>query len=354
MSESISSGDIGVVVIGRNEGERLRDCLTSLLHADRPIVYVDSGSTDGSMAMAAAMGADAISLSTAAAFTAARARNAGFQQLMAIAPHVRFVQFVDGDCTVNPTWLTAARATFDRMPSAAAVCGRRRERYPAASIYNRLCDLEWNTPIGEATECGGDAMMRVAAFTVVGGFNDTMIAGEEPELCVRLRLAGSTIHRIDAEMTLHDAAMTRFGQWWNRNVRAGHAFAEGSSLHGSSSLRHWVKQTRSNWIWGMIIPLVAIALAVPTRGISAAIWLAMLVALMSKIFLNGIRRGQTLPDAALVAPFCVIGKIPQAIGQARFVAGRWLGRRSGLIEYKVGSPGVSQIGAGEVEGIGAS
>jgi len=151
------------------------------------------------------------------------------------------------------------------------VCGRRRERHPEASIYNRLCDFEWDTPIGQADACGGDALMRVEAVKAVGGYDDSLIAGEEPDLCLRMRRLDWRVLRIDAEMTVHDAALTRFGQWWKRNVRAGHAYAEGAALHGRRAERHWVRETRSNWFWGACVPAVAVGSAPVTAGLSLAL-----------------------------------------------------------------------------------
>lgn len=224
---------LGVVVIGRNEGERLRLCLDSVRHLASLIVYVDSGSTDHSRSMAARMGASVIELDLSSPFTAARARNQGAFHLLEQRPAIEYVLFVDGDCEVVPGWPEAGTRFLRDHPGCAVVCGRRRERFPRQTIYNRLCDQEWDTPIGETRQCGGDAMMRAHAFTSVNGYRDAMIAGEEPELCVRLRQKGWSIHRLDHEMTLHDAAITRFGQWWKRSMRAGHAYAEGAWLHGS-------------------------------------------------------------------------------------------------------------------------
>lgn len=334
MDATVQPQAVGVIVIGRNEGERLRRCLVSVVSPGRSIVYVDSGSTDGSVALAQSMGVEVVELQIGKGFTAARARNAGFDRLMQISSQIAYVQFVDGDCEVASGWLSHAARTLAEQSDLAVVCGRRRERFPDASIYNRLCDLEWDTRPGEATECGGDAMMRVIAFRAVGGFDSKLIAGEEPELCVRLRAAGWKILRLDTEMTLHDAAMTRFGQWWNRNRRAGHAFAEGSALHGQSPARHWVRQARSNDIWGAALPLAAIAFAWPTRGLSIAVAIALYILLTARIFVSGHRNKRAASDAAVFAFFCTFGKFPQVLGQFQYRAGARFGQHAGLIEYK--------------------
>ena len=223
--------NFGVVAIGRNEGERLRWCLKSV-PAGIAVVYVDSGSTDGSAQWARDRGTDVIELDMNVAFTAARARNAGFRRLKELAPGLLYVQFVDGDCKLEENWLDHAASFLKSHDNVGVVCGRRRERFPEKSVYNWLCDREWERPTGEVQACGGDAMMRISAFEAVGGYRDDLIAGEEPELCVRLRGAGWRIFQLERPMTLHDAAMTRIGQWWRRNQRSGYAFAQGAYLHG--------------------------------------------------------------------------------------------------------------------------
>lgn len=323
---------IGLVAIGRNEGDRLRRCLESVVQRVSQVVYVDSGSTDQSVAMARSLGVEVVELDLTLPFTAARARNAGFARLLELNPDIDYVQFVDGDCEVVAGWLEQAQQVLETQPEGVVVCGRRRERFPAATVYNRLCDLEWDTPVGEAKACGGDAMMRVAALQAVNGYNPTLIAGEEPELCVRLRQNGGKILRIDADMTLHDAQMTRFQQWWQRSVRAGYAYAEGAALHGAPPERHWVKETRSIRLWGLIIPAIILLGAVPTSG-----WSLLLLAgypLMTyRIYQYAHRSGRSPADAWLFAGACMVAKLPQAQGQVRFYWGKLFKRPSRLIEY---------------------
>jgi glycosyltransferase involved in cell wall biosynthesis len=199
--------NIGVVVIGRNEGERLRKCLASVARQTGKVVYVDSGSTDNSVEIAESLGAVVVNLDMMRPFTAARARNEGFMRLREAAPDLAYVQFVDGDCEILPGWLEEAALFLDEHPDVAAVCGRLRERFPERSVYNMLCDIEWNTPVGEAKACGGNAMLRADALSQAGKYREDLIAGEEPELCVRLRASGWKIWRLAAEMALHDADM---------------------------------------------------------------------------------------------------------------------------------------------------
>ncbi len=324
---------IGVVVIGRNEGQRLRQCLLSVIEKVSHIIYVDSGSTDGSVEMAKSLGVEVVELDLSIPFTAARARNEGFAHLLQTNPQIEFVQFVDGDCEVVKGWLEQAQSVLAAQANLAIVCGRLRERFPEQSIYNRLCDIEWDTPVGETKACGGIAMMRVKAFQQVEGFNPTLIAGEEPELCVRVRQQGWKILRLNAEMVLHDAQMNRFSQWWRRSLRAGHAYAEGSWLHGRSPERHWVKESQSIWFWGLIFPLLTLGSIWLTRGWS----LVLLVGypLMTyKIYRYIQQRGYSSKDSVLYAIACMLGKFPQAQGQIQFYFGRLRGKSRTLVEYK--------------------
>ncbi len=311
---------VDAVVIGRNEGARLIACLAALQGQVRRVIYVDSGSQDGSCAAARKAGAEVVELDMAQPFTAARARNAGLARLRGDG----FVQLLDGDCTVDPGWIPAAAAFLETHPKVAVVCGRRRERHPEATVYNHLCDLEWDTPAGAAKACGGDALMRRDALAQVGGFRDDLIAGEEPELCLRLRRKGWDVWRLDAEMTLHDADIRQFSQWWKRSRRAGHAFAEGAHLHGAPPDRHWVRETRRALFWGPGLPVATLVLMLFSP------WAALLLLIYpAQVLRLAIRSG----DGA-VALFTVLGKFPEAQGVLQFHLGRLLRRKSRIVEYK--------------------
>jgi glycosyltransferase involved in cell wall biosynthesis len=316
---------VGAVIIGRNEGERLRACLGSVLPFVQQAVYVDSGSTDGSVEMARSMGADVLALNMNMPFTAARARNDGFQRLQSLDSKIRFVQFIDGDCELIAGWMEGALQHIESYSDVAVVCGRRRERYPERSIYNRMCDLEWDTPVGDALSCGGDALFCSDALIQAGGFRDSLIAGEEPELCLRLRRLGWRIHRVRQEMTTHDAAITRWTQWWRRTVRGGHAFAEGAWLHGAAPERHWVRHTARAVVWGVVLPMLIVlsVLAFSHWG-----WLVVLLYPMQWLRLAIRDRSPRM------AFYAVLGKFAEAQGVLKFCFSKLLGHTSRLIEYK--------------------
>jgi GT2 family glycosyltransferase len=280
-----------------------------------------------------------VELDMSTPFTAARARNAGVARLIEmVGDGVEFVQVIDGDCELARDFIEAALDAMEAYPRAAVVCGRRRERNRGASIYNALCDMEWDTPIGEAEACGGDALLRLAALREVGGYDDRVIAGEEPELCLRLRRRGWSVRRIDREMTLHDAALTRFSEWWKRAVRAGHAYAELFVMH-----RYWGREVRSVVVYALVVPALALGLSRLTLGLSLGLF-ATHGLLYFRVRRHRLVKGDSPGDAALYARFCVIAKYAHLLGLARYATNRILGRRPKIIEYK--SPSQSAQGGG--------
>lgn len=328
---------IGIVAIGRNEGDRLICCLNSLraqLQPDVPIVYVDSGSTDGSREAATERGVEVVQLDLSIPFTAARARNSGFYHLRQHYPEVEYVQFVDGDCEVVTGWIEAAAATLDQETQVVAVCGWRRERYPEQSAYNRICDVEWHSGnVGDTQSFGGDVMIRAAALATVGGYDNGVIAAEDDELSVRLRQAGGVIRRINQDSTIHDANMHQLSQWWQRAKRCGYAYAQVSHMHGAPPERKFVKEVRRTWLWGVTVPLLSLMAAWPTHGLSLLL-LARYPVTAFKVMLGSHRQGFTWADSLAWGTSCGISVIPEASGLIKFQLDRLQNRQAQIIEYK--------------------
>jgi glycosyltransferase involved in cell wall biosynthesis len=326
--------DVSIVVIGRNEGLRLVKCFDSIERIrlegfSIELIYVDSGSTDGSQKVATDRGAQVISLPQRP-FTAARARNAGWR--IARAP---VILFLDGDTILQDGFVTAGISHFADA-SIAVVWGHRREVNPNDSVYNRVLDLDWVHPTGFTNVCGGDALMRRSALLEVGGYDDTLIAGEEPELCQRLGKKGYRILHIDRLMTLHDLAITAFSQYWRRSFRTGYAFAEVSSRGLPEEF--WRKESRYN------LRRCGIYSAVLLTCLVASIWTASVlpmilvvggfVALALRTALRSPRRSPSLLTCLLYGIHSHIQHFPICFGQLKFFLFHRLDQPAQLIEYK--------------------
>ena len=315
------TAELGAVVIGRNEGERLKRCLASLASL-YPVVYVDSGSTDDSVQWAKNNGAAVVELDSDTPFTAARARNAGFRQIQQIAPQGEYIQFLDGDCEMKDSWPQTACSFLRSHPDVAAVCGGLRERNPDKTIYNWLCAVEWNQPVGEVRAFGGNVAIRVSALKNVDGYRDEVIAAEEDELCVRLRAVGWRIWRLTQEMALHDADMTSFAQWWRRSKRCGYAYAVGSYLHGASAERHFVWESRRALIWGIWLPLACLSATIIAWPLGMLTWVVYPLQGMRQI----VRTHGSLHRRATIAFYQGLARFPEALGQLAFARDRLYGR----------------------------
>jgi serine acetyltransferase/GT2 family glycosyltransferase len=335
---------VGLVVIGRNEGQRLKDCLRSLEGQGTPLVYVDSGSTDGSRDTARSLGADVVELDMSRPFSMARARNAGFQRILELDPDTKYVHFFDGDCSVVPGWVQKARDYALQNPGVAAVCGRRREKFPDSSIYNAMADREWDGPAGPTSSVGGDALFLAEALSSVGGFNRELIAGEEPELCFRLARKGWKVHRIADDMTLHDAGISRFSQWWKRMVRGGYGsldvYRRCKALGGERDVpfRSMVQSARL-WTlgWGAALLVLAFVLSW-AWGLKGAFWAllpaALIVAVQSVRIALRDRSSRPMTSRLAFGVLTMVGKWAQVCGHLKYFLDRLSGRKAMLIEYK--------------------
>jgi glycosyltransferase involved in cell wall biosynthesis len=330
---------ISVVVIGRNEGERLVRCLASVAAvsnagADLEMIYVDSGSTDDSVANARRAGA-VIRTVQPIRPCAAVGRNAGLE-----AARGRFVLFLDGDTILHPDFARRALA-HAADPSVAVVWGHRRELRPQDSIYNRVLDLDWVFPTGETAYCGGDALMRREVLAQVGGFDETLIAGEEPELCRRIRGAGCRILHIDAPMTGHDLAIRKFSQYWRRAFRSGHAYAELATRFAHTADPLWRAEAARSALHGGAVLALPLAAMAGAAAFSSAVPVALLGAAVAAVVARSAVRARwkdpSLATRLAYATHSHLQQLPILAGQMAFHLDRLRGRRRALIDYKEGT-----------------
>jgi len=316
---------LSVVVIGRNEGKRLVRCLESVmamrLEGGFEVIYVDSGSSDDSIARARAMGARVLEVASERP-TAALGRNTGLAAVTS-----PFVFFLDGDTILSPEFAAKALARLEAEPQLAVVCGHRRETAPEKSIYNRVLDLDWQFPPGEARYCGGDAIMRTAVLAEVGAFRVDLIAGEEPELCHRIRRAGYHIRHLDLAMTGHDLNITSFRAYWLRCFRAGHGYAEVAARTGGETFGRESRRNLIQTIGYLVVPLLLVWLLQWWGLVVAGIGALLVIA---RTAWRARRRGAGLWTTLAYAVHSHICQFPIWFGQIRYL------RRKGgrLIEYK--------------------
>ena len=313
---------IDLVLIGRNEGERLIRALDAVSDHRGQIIYVDSGSTDNSVAEAEARGAKVVNLDMSIPFTAARARNAGFEALDA----PQFVQFIDGDCAIVDGWLDQAAAYMHANPKLGIVTGWRAEIFPDASIYNYLAEFEWHQPEGDIEACGGDMFVRAEAFAEVGGFNPAIIASEDFDFCLRVGQAGWGLERLPENMTSHDLDMHSFKQWWQRAVRAGHGYAEVGLMHPPFYRSELLRMV----FWAVGVPILALIALPWTFLLACALYFASFYRSRQRYIAADVDQ----PKATKLAALLVVSKFPNLIGAVRYGWRVLRGNKMELIEYK--------------------
>ncbi len=326
------------MVIGRNEGLRLARCLESIRlirgfdGESIQIIYVDSASKDGSPELASTYGAEVI-IVHAERPTAALGRNAGWRVAKS-----EFVLFLDGDTVLHPDFVKAASEPMLQDASIVAVWGHRREIHPEVSIYNRILDLDWVYAPGIAEFCGGDVLMRRRALEQVGGYDNELIAGEEPEMCRRMRARGYRILHIDHPMTGHDLQMTRLSQYWKRATRAGHAFAEISRRFRDSDDPAWETDRKRNLLrgifWAASLAIALIVSALRFTLLPLALWSALLIALSLRSAWKSRWKSHDVVTLLLYGVHSHLQQIPICIGQLRYALDQRRGNRRALIEYK--------------------
>jgi cellulose synthase/poly-beta-1,6-N-acetylglucosamine synthase-like glycosyltransferase len=330
---------LSIVIIGRNEGARLERCLESVASArgfrDRAeIIYVDSASSDGSPERARALHAEVIVLD-GQKLTAARGRNEGWRR--ARAP---YILFLDGDTILDADFPRLAMNALALDERIAAVWGHRREIHTERSIYNRVLDLDWIYAPGDTEFCGGDVLMRRRALEEVEGYDSTLIAGEEPELCRRLRHRGYRILHIDAPMTGHDLDMNRFGQYWKRALRAGHAYAEMSLRFRDTPDPMWFQESRNNIVRGVfwIASFLLCALSLGFSRVPLALWLVLVAVLSCRSAWKAQWKAPGRTTLLLLyGVHSQLQQVPIFVGQLLFNRHRKAGGQRALIEYKQGS-----------------
>ncbi len=312
--------NLGIVLIGRNERAHLKRAIDSLPLGINSVIYVDSGSADGSAEYIEAQHFPVHRLSSDKPFSAARARQEGFEILLTRFPYVEWVQFIDGDCALCEGWVESALEYLKNNPRVGVVCGMLEETAPYTSIFNRMNSLHWKTAqIGDITACGGIFMTHKAIFSSVGGFNTRLLTGEEAEFCGRVRAMEFKVVRLNKKMAQHDSALVTFSAWWRRAVWGGRGDAQRIDLIGKNSGIPEFRKYKSSLLWAFWVPLLSI-----TGAILSTIWTIALILpitgigtyllILFKIMHDRKSLGDEVGDALLYSALCILRKFPYLFG----------------------------------------
>ena len=192
---------ISVIVIGKNEGSQLDTCLTHAKRALRmlsyELIYVDSRSTDDSVAIAKAHGARCFMLEDAHT-TAGLGRYVGTQ-----AARGEYLLFLDGDMQLQPGFVDHAMMKMAENGYDGA-SGIREDHYMKNGALLSTnenyfgCIHERIVP-----EFGGAIFLKADALKACGSWSPDTIACEEAELHARLIAAGSKIVELPVPMIIH-------------------------------------------------------------------------------------------------------------------------------------------------------
>ncbi len=248
---------VSVVIPVRNAACTLPACLAALERLDPApleILLVDNGSTDGSLPLVQAFAWKHLSTKTQILEVprrgAAAARNAGIQ----IAKG-DLIAFMDSDCAPDPHWLRHLTDPFSD-PTVGAVAGRVVGAIQASTVelFSALYTLQspnrpsrWKqwTPWGGGYHTANLAVRR-AMLQEVGGFDESMMTGEDHDLCARLYERGAEIAFVSAARVAHYHRTTLAGM-----LRQAFGFGQG---HADLLRRHtarglWVDLPRHPVFW---------------------------------------------------------------------------------------------------------
>lgn len=189
--------NISVVIPVCNARETVGKCLTSLKAQDRDdfeVIIVDDGSTDGTAEVCESY--PDVRVFRLNQGGPSRARNRGVAMSRGA-----LVAFTDGDCVVEPNWLTELEKGFT-SPEVAGVGGD--QKSPADETETGRLIQDFLKTIGFMTDYiktdetmketyhnpSCNSMHRKSVLVEVGGFDERLWPGEDVDMDVRIRRRG--------------------------------------------------------------------------------------------------------------------------------------------------------------------
>lgn len=212
---------VAVVVPARNESAFIDKCLAALIAQSYPsnllsVTVVDNESIDDTHAIATARGIRVVSIGNV---LVGEVRNFG-----ARLSHSDVIAFVDADCVVGCDWVRAAVDAL-RDPVVGAVGGDCLSNSAGTWVETAWKDTSPSQAARVSALPGASMAFRRTTFESVGGFNGNLSAGEDDDICARVRSQKLEIVAIPACQSVHLGYPRTLG-----------AVAKRQIWHGSSQL----------------------------------------------------------------------------------------------------------------------
>ena len=232
-----STTSVSVVIVTRNERERVRGCIESVLTlcegVDSEVILVDSNSSDGTVEVATEYPITVLQIPTDDLSTPGAGRQVGFRHASG-----DLVLFVDGDIHVSDGWLEGAIRTVEQSPDVAGVDGVLAESEADGDSSEEKESSTRETDRAEGDPERVDHLLGVAlydadALEAVGGFDPWLDAMEDIDLGYRLRRAGYRLLRLPAVVGSHPKSVG-YGEI-RRRWQSGYMYGIGQGLRKSST-----------------------------------------------------------------------------------------------------------------------
>jgi glycosyltransferase involved in cell wall biosynthesis len=186
--------NVTVVIIGKNEALHLRRTFASVCKVAKNIIFVDSDSIDNSIDIAKEFNIPVILKVKASYGTAALSRSIG-----ATFAKTEYIQFLDGDETIEESWLPKAIPFLEKNHEIGGVHGFKKVFKENDKDFYILSDgKDW-----EPDYLQGAFLIKRAVYEASGGMETRIFGEEERDLYLRVKSKGFKLMHKNELMASH-------------------------------------------------------------------------------------------------------------------------------------------------------
>lgn len=276
------------------------------------IIVVDNGSTDGSWEWINRELADVAIIERYPGYTVGALRNAGSGRATG-----KLLAFIDADCVVPPDYIERAYRVLERTGAAGTGCryDLPQESHWIERTWHALHERGKDGPAKYINS--GNLVLSAAAFHAVGGFDETLITGEDAELGQRLSRAGYQLFESREVPSVHLGNPKAIGHFFRK--QRWHALG----MFGTVDLRSIDRPTVMTLLF---LATVFLAGLLPTQLDWEPVWLVSLA--IGLVLL--------VPMVTVIYRVLEGGRSPNPLGAVALYFLYYVARSAALVEIGVG------------------